>query len=178
MDVVFVVMPFADVGRPAIGVSLLKAAAARAGYTSTVIYPNVRLAAEVGVGLYQKLSSSFPPEALAGEWFFADDLFSGDIPDEDVYLDEILAKYATGETIAAVRAARRRRDAFLDAVAADIIALSPRVVGFTTTFHQTCGSVAVARRLKALPEPPVVVFGGANCEGEMGVQLLDSFPCI
>ena len=48
----------------------------------------------------------------------------------------------------------------------------PRVVGFTTTFHQTCASLAVARRLKALPDPPLVVFGGANCEGEMGVQML------
>ncbi|MGE3512533.1 MAG: RiPP maturation radical SAM C-methyltransferase, partial [Vicinamibacterales bacterium] len=178
MDVVFVVMPFADVGRPAIGVSLLKAAAARAGYSATIVYPNIRLASELGVDLYQKLSSAFPPEALAGEWYFADDLFGSDIPDEDTYLGEILAKYATPDTIADVRRARRRRSVFLDQVVADTTALSPRIVGFTTTFHQTCGSVAIARRLKALPNPPIVVFGGANCEGEMGVQLLDSFSCI
>ena len=54
----------------------------------------------------------------------------------------------------------------------------PRVVGFTTTFHQTCAALAVARRLKALPDPPLVVFGGANCEGEMGVQMLASFEWI
>src|SRR5262249_54058164 len=36
----------------------------------------------------------------------------------------------------------------------------------------------VARRLKALPNPPIIVFGGANCEGEMGLQLLRSFPWI
>ena len=142
------------------------------------MYPNVRLASELSVDLYQKISSSFPPEVLAGEWFFADDLFGSDIPDEDAYLDEILAKYAAAETIAAVRTARRRRNAFLDAVVADITALSPRVVGFTTTFHQTCGSVAIARRLKSQPQPPVVIFGGANCEGEMGVQLLELFSCI
>src|SRR4030088_2803215 len=52
------------------------------------------------------------------------------------------------------------------------------MVGFTTTFHQTCASLAVAKRLKALPEPPLIVFGGANCEGEMGLQLLQSFPWI
>jgi ribosomal peptide maturation radical SAM protein 1 len=58
------------------------------------------------------------------------------------------------------------------------MARSPRVVGFTTTFHQTCACLAVAKRLKQLPDPPVVVFGGANCEGEMGLQLLESFPWI
>ena len=52
------------------------------------------------------------------------------------------------------------------------------MVGFTTTFHQTCASLAVAKRLKALPNPPVIVFGGANCEGEMGWQMLQSFPWI
>ena len=37
-DVVFVVMPFADVDRPAIGVSLLQAAAQEAGRSSVVDY--------------------------------------------------------------------------------------------------------------------------------------------
>src|SRR5207248_3052094 len=55
---------------------------------------------------------------------------------------------------------------------------SPQIVGFSTTFHQTCACLAVAQRLKAEPEPPLIVFGGANCESEMGEQLLRSFDCI
>ncbi|MDQ3933927.1 MAG: RiPP maturation radical SAM C-methyltransferase, partial [Actinomycetota bacterium] len=47
-----------------------------------------------------------------------------------------------------------------------------------TTFHQTVAGLAIARRLKAWDDPPVVVFGGANCEGEMGSQLARSFPWI
>jgi radical SAM superfamily enzyme YgiQ (UPF0313 family) len=70
------------------------------------------------------------------------------------------------------------RAAHLDEVVQHIRDLHPRIVGFTTTFHQTCGSLAVARRLKALPDPPIVVFGGANCEGEMGLQMIRSFDCI
>src|SRR5262249_4463920 len=52
------------------------------------------------------------------------------------------------------------------------------VVGFTTTFHQTCACLAIAKRLKQMPDPPAVVFGGANCEGEMGQQMLRSFPWV
>ena len=74
--------------------------------------------------------------------------------------------------------ARRSRPAYLEACVAGIMAQAPRIVGFTTTFHQTCACLAVARRLKALKNPPVIVFGGANCEGEMGLQMIRSFPWI
>src|SRR5947207_1083594 len=160
MDVVFAVMPFADVGRPAIGVSLLKAAATRAGYSAAIIYGNVQLADVMGLDLHQQVSSSFAPDILVGEWFFSDDVFGNDVPDAEDYLEQILARYAPATTLEALRAARRERSRFLDGVAQQIAALSPRIVGFTTTFHQTCASLAVARRLKALPSPPVIVFGG------------------
>src|SRR5262249_24504287 len=56
--------------------------------------------------------------------------------------------------------------------------LSPRIVGFTTTFHQTCACLAVAQRLKQAANPPIVIFGGANCEGAMGRELIGAFPFI
>ena len=132
----------------------------------------------MGPALFQRVSSAFAPDLLVGEWFFADDLFAEEIPDGEDYLAQILSHYAAPETLAELRAARRLRTRFLDDAVREIAALQPRVVGFTTTFHQTCASVAVARRLKQLPDPPVIVFGGANCEGEMGEQLLASFECI
>ena len=177
-DVVLAVMPFADAGRPAIGVSLLAAAARRAGYTATVTYANLALAARLGVELFQRVSSGFAPDLAVGEWFFADDVFGDEIPPAADYLQQVLARYATPETLRALWDARALRARYLDEVARAVAARRPRVVGFTTTFHQTCPSVAVARRLKQLPNPPVVVFGGANCEGEMGEQLLASFDCI
>jgi ribosomal peptide maturation radical SAM protein 1 len=178
MDVVFAVMPFADVGRPAIGVSLLKQAAAREGFTSTIEYCGLRLAGQMGVDLYQSISSAFAPDLLLGEWFFADAVFDEELPPDDDYFHRILAPYVSPETIARVAAARAHRERFLDQSVERLAGLGPKVVGFTTTFHQTCASLAAARRLKALPDPPIVVFGGANCEGEMGLQMLESFPWI
>jgi ribosomal peptide maturation radical SAM protein 1 len=178
MDVVFVVMPFADIGRPAIGVSLLKAAAVSAGFSATIEYSNLRLAEQMGQPVYQQVSSSFPPEILVGEWFFADDLFAEDIPPEDEYIEKILVPFTSLETIKALRETRKTRNQYLDKAAKRISDLAPRIVGFTTTFHQTCSSLAIARRLKQLPNPPIILFGGANCEGEMGLQMLQSFPWI
>ncbi len=178
MDIVFVVMPFADLGRPAIGVSLLKSAALRAGYTALIEYCNIQLADELGAELYQQISSSLPPDLVVGEWFFADDLFAAEIPDTEQYINGPLSRNAPEELVARIVEGRAIVSKYLDDCARRIAAHSPRLVGFTTTFHQTCASLAVAKRLKSLPESPLVVFGGANCEGEMGLQLLQSFPWI
>lgn len=178
MDVVFAVMPFADVHRPAMGVSLLKAAAVAAGFSCRIVYCNVTLAERIGLDLYSQLSDALPPDLLAGEAFFADDVFGDAIPEFEEYAEKVLARMS-GQTVADdLRRARRLRTQYLDDCVREIIAHAPRIVGFTSTFHQTCGSLAVARRLKALPNPPIVLFGGANCEGEMGLQMIQSFPWI
>ncbi|MCU1503950.1 MAG: Radical domain protein, partial [Ilumatobacteraceae bacterium] len=177
-DVVLVVMPFADVNRPALGVSLLKAAAIGAGFSARIEYCNVDLAELVGTEFYTRLADDFPADLLVGEWFFARAVFGDAIaPDED-YTQAMLSAYLPAEAIRDVVRTRALLDTYLDGCVDRIMASRPRVVGFTSTFHQTCASVAVAQRLKAAPHPPVVVFGGANCEGEMGEQLLASFPCI
>ena len=178
VDVVLAVMPFADVSRPALGVSLLKAAAELDGFATHVAYLNFGLSERLGQPLYDSIASNYPSDALVGEWFFAADVFGGSIPSEHDYVETFLSRYAPPESVDAIRAARATVGAYLDEVTARIAALAPKVVGFTSTFHQTCASLAVARRLKALEAAPVVVFGGANCEGEMGLQLLRSFPWI
>jgi ribosomal peptide maturation radical SAM protein 1 len=178
MDVVFAVLPFADVDRPAIGVSLLKAEADRLGFSARIVYCNFELAEAIGVELYNQISESLPSESLIGEWFFADLLFGDRIPAEDEYVNKVLARFAQPLLIAQILEARARRVEFVDRAVEQIHSLRPRVVAFTTTFHQTCSCMTVADRLKRLPDPPVVIFGGANCEGEMGLQVLKSFPVV
>jgi ribosomal peptide maturation radical SAM protein 1 len=179
MDIVFPVMPFADVGRPAIGVSLLQAAAQRVGVSSRILYFNLDFAARAGIGTYQRIASGFPPDSLIGEWFFADILFGDRIPDADRFVIDILGQYgADPSQLFDIFEARNHRDAFLAVCAARIAELRPQIVGFSTTFHQSCACIALAKRLKEMNNPPTIVFGGANCEGEMGAQLLRSFDCI
>ena len=66
MHVVFPVVPFADVGRPAMGVGLLIAEARAAGHSAEAIYFNVDLAARVGLAPYHAFEDAVPAE-LKGE---------------------------------------------------------------------------------------------------------------
>ncbi len=73
---------------------------------------------------------------------------------------------------------RQRVPEFLDRCADEILAGSPQMVGFTTTFGQVIASLALAHRIKARAPDMKIVFGGANCEGEMGEALLLSYPQV
>lgn len=180
MDVLFAVLPFGDVRRPALGVSVLKAGIARRGFQSRIEYLNLRMAELIGLPLYTKLANEAAPNHLIGEWFFADAVFGDEIPDESTYISKMLSRTvpAGDALIREILDARRRRAEFLDYCVGRIAAFRPRVVGFPTTFQQTCACLAVAKRLKEGPDRPTVVFGGANCEGEMGRQFVDSFPWV
>lgn len=179
MDVLFAVLPFADPSMPTLGVSLLQAAIQRDGFSSKIRYFNVDFVETLGVDPYRRIANSFPPESLIGEWFFAECVFGKDIPHENDYIDNILNRYPEAAALAPeLRAARRKASSFVDQCVAEIRALSPSMVGFPTTFHQTCAGLAVAKRLKELPSPPIVIFGGANCEGEMGYTMVRNFPWV
>jgi ribosomal peptide maturation radical SAM protein 1 len=189
VDILFAVMPFADVGRPAIGVSLLDAGLKRRGFSSGVRYFNMDLAERIGPRIYgwfaqcttdqELLNSVAPSEFLVGEWFFADLVFSEGIATEEEYIARFLAADpAVRKLIPEIREARRQRQAFVEGCVREIERQAPRVVGFTTKFHETCACLAVARRLKETANPPVIVFGGANCEGVMGLELIRAFPWI
>jgi ribosomal peptide maturation radical SAM protein 1 len=180
IDVLFAVLPFADARRPALGVSILKPAIAQHGFTSRIEYLNIRMVELIGLRLYNRLANEAAPNLLIGEWFFADTVFGAEIPHEDLYVSKMLTRVSRlGDTLVNdVLQGRKRREQFLQYCTERIMTWSPKVVGFPTTFQQTCPCLAVAKRLKALPHPPIVVFGGANCEGEMGRQFIASFPWI
>jgi ribosomal peptide maturation radical SAM protein 1 len=178
MDVVFAVLPFADVERPAIGVSLLKAEVEGLGFSSKVLYLNFDLAEMIGIELCGFISESLPADTLVGEWFFADLLFGDRIPDPLDYVAKILSFNADVDITRRIVDARKHRAQFLERAMSRFMQLKPRVVGFTTTFHQTCACLLLAQRLKRQSNPPFIVFGGANCEGEMGLELLRRFDFI
>jgi len=188
MDILFAVLPFTDVEHPAIGVSLLQGQLKRAGFSSGICYFNLDLAEQIGPELYAwlalcgdqpTLGTSAPAASMIGEWFFADLVFGGQIPQEHEYIAKFLSPCTGGqELIPQILEARRRRREFIDQCVFDIKRHSPRVVGFTTSFHQTCACLAVAVRLKETANPPIIIFGGANCAGEMGLQMIRSFPWL
>jgi len=173
-DVVFVSMPFGPIRLPSLGLSLLRAALARTGIASRIAYCNLDFAAVVGTRVYEEIAES-APELLVGEWIFAEAAF-GSAGDDVAFRELMRARQAVTLKDApgfwdGVEAARRAAPAFLDACARDVLAASPRIVGFTSTFQQNVASLALARRIKALRPGVMVIVGGANCEGPMGRAL-------
>lgn len=61
-----------------------------------------------------------------------------------------------------------------------ILADEPRIVGFSTTFQQTVASLALAKELRRLRtvDELTIIFGGANCEADMGRAIADNFPFV
>jgi ribosomal peptide maturation radical SAM protein 1 len=189
MDAVFAVVPFADLKRPSIGVSTILAEAKQAGFSACIEYVNLQLAAWIGAELYQwitemgdqlLLDAARPSISLVGDWFFAGVLFPGQLPPDEEYLARFVAPDPRGRARIQVLVASRRLYAarFVAYAAQEILKHRPRVVGFTSMFHQTACCLAVAKALKQTANPPTVIFGGANCEGGMGQQLIQSFPWI
>lgn len=186
VDVVLVVPPFADVERPALGPSLLAATLGERGLRAVVVYPNLAWAERIGPSLYAWFANrgdadtettALALSTLVSEWVFAD-LASDRSDATPAYDERFLAPALAPEALARVRATLELREAFVRETVEQIRQLRPRIVGFTTTLASTTAGLALARRLAAGPDRPLIVFGGSACEAEMGAALLAAFDFV
>jgi ribosomal peptide maturation radical SAM protein 1 len=179
--VALVSMPFASIDMPSIGISLLQAELRRDGIECHIHYPNLRFARHIGIPIYSWLAN--PAEVtLTGEWIFAHLLFPDRAPSMEAYLKDILLDRLRGEIdlpiLGALLKARSEASQFLNDCLEAIDFSQYRIVGFTSTFEQNLASLALARRLKEKYPGVVIVFGGANCEAEMGIELHRQFGFV
>jgi len=183
VDVVLVSMPFAEVQRPSIALGLLRASLAETDIRSDVVYANLSFAETVGLASYQAMQST-PTDHLLGEWCFADNLFPSDAARDDEYLSLVLDVRSQGfaplleQRKDLMLWMRARSGTYLDRLAAAIVARAPRIVGCSSVFQQHCASLALLKRIGELSPDTVLLMGGANCEGEMGVETLRAFPWV
>jgi magnesium-protoporphyrin IX monomethyl ester (oxidative) cyclase len=183
MDVVLVSMPFADVQRPSIALGLLRASLDKTNIHSEVVYANFGLAERIGLVAYQAMQSA-PTDHLLGEWCFASRLFPATEKNDEQYLNMVLEVRCNGfpaeleERKDQMRWVRRQSVAYVDWLAEAILARGPKIVGCSSVFQQHCASLALLKRLRELSPDTILIMGGANCEGEMGIQTLRSFPWV
>jgi ribosomal peptide maturation radical SAM protein 1 len=180
LKIALCVMPFVPLERPALGVSLLKASVG--GEADCVVrYPCHQFADEVGFGFYRRIAQLTPTHHLSGDWVFTRALYGeGARPDAEF---EMFANSQAGDFydpahLAYLAFVRGRAVDFINRAAQSMAAEEFDVVGFSSTFQQNIASLALARRIKELRPQTVIVFGGANCEGEMGVALAEHFQAI
>ena len=179
-DVVLVSMPFGPAFSPSLGLSLLKAGLARDGIAASLHYFTIRFAEAVGQAFYCGIGDEGRPALhdLPGEWVFSGALFDTTPADDACYVDKLLRGYYSDALIARMLRARALVDSFLDECLTSILREQPSVVGFSSMFQQNAASLALARRLKRARPSVFIVFGGANCEGVMGAEIVRSFPFV
>jgi ribosomal peptide maturation radical SAM protein 1 len=177
-----VCMPFASADRPSIQLGLLGALAESAGFRTDLHHFNVDLSAELTPGLYEQLCER--RSHMTGEWLFAPAAFDGAAPgDEGSYLrafpNELDWLSELGKDREFVTELRHRLlPSFVDRCFRSVDWNAYRMVGFSSLFQQNVASLALARRIKENHPDVLVVFGGANMEGEMGAEYARSFPWI
>ncbi len=178
--VLLICMPYGALERPALGLSLLKPVLAGLGIPCDVHYLNFTLADLLGHERYRWISSELPYTAFAGDWTFTDLLYGKRPGAEEAYVEEILRRlWCRSEAdIRAVLDTRSLAARFLEHCLAAIPWRDYRVVGFTSTFEQNIASLALGRQIKRYSPDTAIVFGGANWEGDMGLELHRRFRFV
>jgi len=145
---------------------------------------------EIGSEIYAKLARGAPQNVdLLGEWLFSEALFGHDTVAEAAYLENVFEgrdpahRKPPGVAILDelrphLSALRAKATSFVDVLAERDDWDSYDVVGFTSTFQQHVPALALAKRLKARRPKLQIVFGGANCEADMGRATFRRFSFI
>ncbi|MFJ2776947.1 RiPP maturation radical SAM C-methyltransferase [Kitasatospora sp. NPDC087315] len=182
MKILLVNMPWGSIEVPSLALGILRTAAESGGHEVQVRHANLdfvdwvvgRTAFGLGDYTYYSTSSYFQG---AGDWVFSSALYDrpGDV---DAFSAFLAANGAGAAEIAMTTTLHGLAPEFTARLATDLAGERPDVVGFTTTFQQNTASLAAARLLKRLSPGTRIVFGGANCDGEMGAALHRSFPFV
>jgi ribosomal peptide maturation radical SAM protein 1 len=185
-DVVLVTMPWDTILAPSIALGILEETLRLAGVS--VQSASLKLAWMQYIVDHQQHDNAFTTddfEAVTtgssgiGDWVFALPPVAAHSAAED---ELFLARYRAGEGFDApidkLPPLRALVPGFVAQCVSELLALQPRIVGFTTTFSQNLASLLLASQLKRAAPHVHIVFGGANCEGPMGAALLRSFDFI
>lgn len=178
--VALVNMPFSFSKYPSIQLGTLSALLKSQGIPVDCHHLNVRFAHKIGVPLYEMICEK---RALFGEWLFSYLLFR-DNPKRTEYpkvfkpVFEQIARQS-GHSIAYFEEmATKIAPQFLTWALTTIDWGQYTLVGFTSTFDQNVASLTMAKLIKDLYPNVTIVFGGANYDGEMGMEYFRAFPFI
>lgn len=180
IPVALVNMPFSYSKYPSIQLGTLSALLKSKGVGVECHHLNVRFAHKIGVPLYELICEK---RALFGEWLFSHLLFR-DNPKRAEYpmtfkplFEQISQQTGHGRSYFEDMATRIAPQ-FLTWAMTSIDWGQYRIVGFTSTFDQNVASLTLAKLIKDLYPDVRIVFGGANYDGEMGLEYFRAFPFI
>jgi ribosomal peptide maturation radical SAM protein 1 len=178
--VAFVNMPFSYSRYPSIQLGTLSALLKTQGIGVRSHYLNLLFAKKIGVPLYELICEK---RALFGEWLFSYLLFrdnpkNAEYPGTFKPVFESLSRESGHPLSYFLEIHKRIAPEFLTWAMAAIDWGQYQIVGFTSTFDQNVASLSMAKLIKDLYPHVKIVFGGANYDGEMGLEQVRAFPWI
>ncbi len=179
-SVALVTMPFGYSKFPSIQLGTLARVLKNHGLGSRSCHFNLLFAHRIGIPLYEVLCEK---RGMIGEWLFSSILFR-DNPKHAQYPDvfkpvfESTAREAGCSTGYLEEIAHTIAPQFLTELLTSYDWEQFKVVGFTSTFDQNVASLTLAKLIKELYPAVRIVFGGANFDGEMGLEHFRAFPWI
>jgi len=189
-SVMLVAMPWETLPKPSIQLGILRSVLERAAIPTEVrslklAFMEHCLAATAGRPKPEQFRLA-DYEAVAteqfafgvGDWIFAVPPFSNSSEPDEHYLAFLRHKGFADTDIAKALAMRALVPSFLENCVQEILAVGPRIVGFTSTFSQNVASLVLAKLLKTRDPSLKIILGGANCEGPMGAALHRAFPWV
>ncbi|MBW8636022.1 RiPP maturation radical SAM C-methyltransferase [Hoeflea sp. WL0058] len=175
-------LPFSTLQHPSLGLSLLATRLREDGYDCGIDYFSFDFAKTIGLDSYALLTDEKFYQSFLGEWIFSSLVFPRSDELDFAYFNDVLSHYAGSlEYLLLMGDAIRARQAasdFIDRCVDRIASQNPAIIGISTSFQQTAASLAFARRIRSRLKDCWLVFGGANCESELGRNLLRNHPEI
>lgn len=177
-------MPFSALPLPSIGLTQLKSVVDEKygeQVSVDVHYINLDFAQYLGLQAHNRIMS-LPELNNTGvrDWFFRQAAF----PELEDNTEEYFRRYlpqANSEVQMYrqfILLKRQGLDAFLDKMVTTYKLDEADIVGFTSMFHQTVASFALARKIKERNPNVITVMGGANCESPMGQEVVKNVEQI
>src|SRR5881296_1938049 len=178
--VALVNVPFSSSKYPSIQLGTLASLLKSQGIGVKTYHLYLHFAYQIGTPLYEVLCEK---RGLLGEWLFSDLLFR-DSPMNSEYtrtFKPIFESVAleTGYSQSYLEELKLQgAPQYLTRMLTEIDWGQYKIVGFTSTFDQNVASLTMAKLIKDLYPNVMIVFGGANYDGEMGLEYFRAFPFI
>jgi len=186
--VAFISMPFFVVDRPSLGLSLLKSGLSAIGVESKVYYLNLIFEEMINPEILDELDR-FPVVDLVQEWIFCEAMWGENEKRDTQYIEEVIKArtwehrihkktQVKSDFFEKVQECRSQIPRFLEHCLHEIPWSRFQIVGFSSKFQQQISSLVLAKLLKRHFPHLTIVFGGFNCQDQMGLSLLKNFPFV
>ena len=183
-------MPFKDLHYPPIQLGILQSCLQRAGISARshalelafMDHLHAKTASGVRGGAltiehYQRVATQKSHLHL-GDWIFKVPPYAELPSDDEEYIAHVSSNGVSDEEIKIALRMRSLVPEFLESAADELLSGKPRVVGFSTICQQNIASLVLAKILKTRDPSLKIIFGGGNCDGQMGQTMHECFPWV